>query len=170
MKFKYHISKKNTIESLNFYKLFQLIIYKKWFRDKIISNVIIYNKKMVNLSTIDKDVYKSLGFKNKSVGITLIKEVLKTKVTQYKTVPALVQHIKPKINNLITLGFDVNDKKIYKQLKSIKKIAKQLEKTKNTNVEKIFEKWEEEFKINNGMYQETLKSKKYIHYQKNSKD
>ena len=76
---------------------------------------------MVNLSTIDKDVYKSLGFKNKSVGITLIKEVLKTKVTQYKTVPALVQHIKPKINNLINLGFDVNDKKIYKQLKSIKK-------------------------------------------------
>ena len=101
---------------------------------------------MVNLSTIDKDVYKSLGFKNKSVGITLIKEVLKTKVTQYKTVPALVQHIKPKINNLITLGFDVNDKKIYKQLKSIKKIAKQLEKTKNTNVEKMLEKWEEEFK------------------------
>ena len=105
-----------------------------------------YNKKMVNLSRIDKNVYKSLGFKNKSVGQIMIKEVLQTKVTNFKTVPALVQHIKPKISNLINLGFDVNDKKTYKQLKSIKKIAKQLEKTQNKNVEKIFEKWEQDIK------------------------
>ena len=31
---------------------------------------------MVNLSRIDKNVYKSLGFKNKSIGQTMIKEVL----------------------------------------------------------------------------------------------
>jgi hypothetical protein len=51
---------------------------------------------MVNLSTIDKNVYKSLGFKNKSIGQTMIKEVLQTKVTNFKTIPALVQHIKPR--------------------------------------------------------------------------
>ena len=88
---------------------------------------------MVNLSRIDKNVYKSLGFKNKSVGQIMIKEVLQTKVTNFKTVPALVQHIKPKISNLINLGFDVNDKKTYKQLKSIKKKAKQLEKNIKKN-------------------------------------
>ena len=44
---------------------------------------------MVNLSRIDKNVYKSLGFKNKSIGQTMIKEVLQTKVTNYKTIPAL---------------------------------------------------------------------------------
>ena len=47
---------------------------------------------MVNLSRIDKNVYKSLGFKNKSIGQTMIKEVLQTKVTNFKTIPALVQH------------------------------------------------------------------------------
>ena len=88
---------------------------------------------MVNLSRIDKNVYKSLGFKNKSVGQIMIKEVLQTKVTNFETVPALVQHIKPKISNLINLGFDVNDKKTYKQLKSIKKKAKQLEKNIKKN-------------------------------------
>ena len=43
---------------------------------------------MVNLSRIDKNIYKSLGFKNKSIGQTMIKEVLQAKVTNYKTVPA----------------------------------------------------------------------------------
>jgi hypothetical protein len=101
---------------------------------------------MVNLSTIDKNVYKSLGFKNKSIGQTMIKEVLQTKVTNFKTIPALVQHIKPKISNLINMGFDVNDKKMYKQLKSIKNISKKIEKLdiNNKDVEKIFVKWEEE--------------------------
>jgi len=103
---------------------------------------------MVNLSRIDKNVYKSLGFKNKTIGQTMIKEVLQTKVTNFKTVPALVQHLKPKISNLINMGFDVNDKKIYKQLKSIKKISKKVDKELeegNKNVEKIFDQWEEEF-------------------------
>ena len=81
---------------------------------------------MVNLSTIDKNVYKSLGFKNKSIGQTMIKQVLQTKVTKYKTVPSLLQHIKPKISNLVNLGFDINDKKMYKQIKGIKKISKKL--------------------------------------------
>ena len=86
---------------------------------------------MVNLSRIDKNVYKSLGFKNKSIGQTMIKEVLQTKVTNFKTIPALVQHIKPKISNLVNLGFDINDKKLNKQLKKIKKLSKNIDKLDN---------------------------------------
>ena len=81
---------------------------------------------MVNLSRIDKNVYKSLGFKNKSIAQTMIKEVLQTKVTKYKTIPVLLQHIKPRISNLVNLGFDINDKKMYKKIKGIKKISKNL--------------------------------------------
>jgi hypothetical protein len=45
------------------------------------------------------------------------------------------------------MGFDVNDKKMYKQLKSIKNISKKIEKLdiNNKDVEKIFVKWEGEF-------------------------
>ena len=103
---------------------------------------------MVNLSRIDKNVYKSLGFKNKSIGQTMIKEVLQAKVTNYKTVPALLQHIKPRISNLVNLGLDINDKKMYKQIKGIKKISKKIDKELeegNKNAEKIFVKWEQEF-------------------------
>jgi mevalonate pyrophosphate decarboxylase len=104
---------------------------------------------MVNLSRIDKNVYKSLGFKNKSIGQTMIKEVLQTKVTNFKTIPALVQHIKPKISNLINMGFYVNDKKMYKQLKSIKNISKKIEKLdiNNKDAEKIISKLEQEINI-----------------------
>ena len=107
---------------------------------------------MVNLARIDKNVYKSLGFKNKSIGQTMIKEVLQTKVTNYKTVPALLQHIKPRISNLINLGFDINDKKLNKQLKSIKNISKKIEKLdiNHKDAEKILVKWEQEF--NNKFY------------------
>jgi 5-methylcytosine-specific restriction enzyme A len=125
---------------------------------------------MVNLSTIDKNVYKSLGFKNKSIGQTMIKEVLQTKVTNFKTIPALVQHIKPKISNLINMGFDVNDKKMYKQLKSIKNISKKIEKLdiNNKDVEKIFVKWEEE--SNNKIRYVTGKIKvKEIYYAREDK-
>jgi 5-methylcytosine-specific restriction enzyme A len=102
---------------------------------------------MVNLSRIDKNVYKSLGFKNKSIGQTMIKEVLQAKVTNYKTVPALVEHLKPRIRNLINLGFDINDKKLNKQLKSIKNISKKIEKLdiNNKDAEKIISKLEQEF-------------------------
>jgi hypothetical protein len=102
---------------------------------------------MVNLSRIDKNVYKSLGFKNKSIGQTMIKEVLQTKVTNFKTIPALVQHLKPRIRNLVNLGFDINDKKLNKQIKSIKNISKKIEKLdiNNKDAEKIISKLEQEF-------------------------
>jgi 5-methylcytosine-specific restriction enzyme A len=108
---------------------------------------------MVNLARIDKNVYKSLGFKNKSIGQTMIKEVLQTKVTNFKTIPALLQHLKPRISNLINLGFDINDKKLNKQIKGIKNISKKIDKELeegNKNAEKIFVKWEQEF--NNKFY------------------
>ena len=103
---------------------------------------------MVNLSRIDKNVYKSLGFKNKSIGQTMIKEVLQAKVTNYKTVPALVEHLKPRIRNLVNLGFDINDKKLNTQLKSIKNISKKIEKLdiNNKDAEKIISKLEQEIK------------------------
>ena len=69
---------------------------------------------MVNLSTISKDTYKQLGFKNKSRAIVFIKSVLQTKVTKYKTAEQLANHIKPKLNNLTSLGMDINDKETYK--------------------------------------------------------
>jgi hypothetical protein len=129
---------------------------------------------MVNLSRIDKDVYKSLGFKNKSIGQTMIKEVLRTKVTNFKTVPALILHLKPRISNLINLGFDVNDKKLNKQLKSIKKISKKVDKELeegNKNVEKIFVKWEQEFIIDDNKFRHVsgkIKVKE-IYYAKENK-
>jgi hypothetical protein len=104
---------------------------------------------MVNLARIDKNVYKSLGFKNKSIGQTMIKEVLQTKVTNFKTIPALLQHVKPGISNLVNLRFDITDKKMYKQIKGIKKISKKIDKLdiNNKDVEKIFVKWKQEFII-----------------------
>jgi 5-methylcytosine-specific restriction endonuclease McrA len=52
------------------------------------------------------------------------------------------------------MGFDVNDKKMYKQLKKIKKLSKNIDKLdekidlNSKNVEKIFVKWEQEQKYN----------------------
>ena len=66
---------------------------------------------MVNLSRIDKNVYKSLGFKNKSIGQTMIKEVLQTKVTNYKTVPMTkITIITPsyRIDNLYKIKESIN--------------------------------------------------------------
>jgi len=78
---------------------------------------------MVNLSKIDAGTYKSLGFKSKTIAQNMIKEVFQTKVKQFKSVAALVQHLRPKISDLIKIGFDVNDKKVNAQLK-YKKIIK----------------------------------------------
>ena len=105
---------------------------------------------MVNLSKIDTSTYKALGFKSKTIGQTIIKEVFQTKVKQFKTVAALVAHLQPKISDMIKLGFDVNDKKLSKQLRKIKSLSKSIDKldknidVNSKNVEKIFGKWEEE--------------------------
>jgi hypothetical protein len=100
----------------------------------------------------------------------MIKEVLQTKVTNFKTIPALVQHLKPRIRNLINLGFDINDKKLNKQLKSIKNISKKIEKLdiNNKDVEKYICKWEEE--SNNKIRYVTGKIKvKEIYYAREDK-
>jgi hypothetical protein len=80
---------------------------------------------MVNLNLISKDKFKQMGFKNKSTAIAFIKTTLQTKVNKFKTVERLAHHVKPKINNLINLGIDINVKenstihKAFKQLKQI---------------------------------------------------
>jgi len=106
---------------------------------------------MVNLRKIDSSTYKALGFKSKTIGQTMIKEVFKTKVDKFETVAALVQHLQPKISELLRLGFDVNDKKLNKQLRKLKSLSKKVDKldkkidVDSTNVEKIFEQWNNEF-------------------------
>jgi hypothetical protein len=75
---------------------------------------------MLNLQSISKDTYKELGFKNRTRGIVFNMGVLNTKVTKYKTVQQLTNHIKSKINHISSLGIDINDKKnsgIYKAMK-----------------------------------------------------
>ena len=106
---------------------------------------------MVNLSSISKDTYKQLGFKNKSIAISFIKGVLQTKTTKYKTEQQLANHIKPKLNNLTSLGMNINDKTMYKNLKTIKQSEKSIQKiNKNMNkidkdkINEIIAKWDRE--------------------------
>ena len=66
-----------------------------------------------------------MGFKNKSRAIAFIKTTLQTKVTKFKTVEQLAHHIKPKINNMVKLGIDINAKEnstIHKTLKQLKQL------------------------------------------------
>ena len=122
---------------------------------------------MVNLNLISKEKFKELGFKNKSLAIVFIKSVLQTKVTKYKTVEQLAHHIKPKINNLKSLGMDINNKETYKGLKSIKKAEKTIKKLENNinkndmvKVSKIIQKWDKEFNRKTWNVTGTIKIKK----------
>ena len=86
---------------------------------------------MINLNLISKDKFKELEFKSKSLAIVFIKSVIQTKVHNYKTVEQLTYHIRPKINNLKSLGMDINNKETYKGLKSIKKLDKTIKNLDN---------------------------------------
>ena len=80
---------------------------------------------MVNLNLISKDKFQKMGFKNKAKGIAFIKTVLQTKVNRFNTIEQLVQHVKPKINNMKDLGIDINAKQnstIHKGLKQLKQL------------------------------------------------
>ena len=80
---------------------------------------------MVNLNLISKDKFKEMRFKNKSRAIAFIKTTLQTKVTKFKTAEQLAHHIKPKINNMVKLGIDINAKEnstIHKTLKQSKQL------------------------------------------------
>ena len=66
-----------------------------------------------------------MGFKNKSTAIAFIKTVLQTKVNRFNTIEQLAQHVKPKINNMTSLGIDINAKQnstIHKGLKQLKQL------------------------------------------------
>jgi DUF917 family protein len=127
---------------------------------------------MVNLSTISKDTYKELGFKNKSKAIAFIKGVLQTKVTKYKTTEQLTNHIKPKLTNLTSLGMDINDKGLYNNLKAIKKSEKIIKKMdKNLNkvdqgkIDNIINKWDKEFNTKTWHISGKVKIKEIYHKQ-----
>ena len=127
---------------------------------------------MVNLSTISKDTYKELGFKNKSKAIAFIKGVLQTKVTKYKTAEQLTNHIKPKLSNLTSLGMDINDKGLYNNLKAIKKSEKIIKKMdKNLNkvdqgkIDNIINKWDKEFNTKTWHISGKVKIKEIYHKQ-----
>ena len=80
---------------------------------------------MVNLNLISKDKFQKMGFKNKSTAIAFIKTVLQTKVNRFNTIEQLAQHVKPKINNMTSLGIDINTKQnstIHKGLKQLKQL------------------------------------------------
>ena len=80
---------------------------------------------MVNLNLISKDKFQKMGFKNKATGIAFIKTVLQTKVNRFNTIEQLTHHVKPKINNMINLGIDINAKQnttIFKELKQLKQL------------------------------------------------
>ena len=101
---------------------------------------------MVNLNLISKDKFKQMGFKNKSTAIAFIKTTLQTKVNKFKTVEQLAHHVKPKINNLINLGIDINAKenstihKVFKQLKQINTKKGQAKEQAITNMLNKLEK------------------------------
>ena len=88
---------------------------------------------MVVLTKINTDFYKSLGFKNRTTGITFIKYVLQVTANKYKTEESLKQYLKPKISNITSVGFNINDKantKAYKALKYIKSLESKKNKKK----------------------------------------
>jgi hypothetical protein len=93
---------------------------------------------MVVLSKLATDVYKSLGFKNRTTGINFTKYVLQITANKYKTEEDFKQYLKPKISKLSSLGIDINDKKSSNTFKILKDIKK-LESTKGKNKQEKIE-------------------------------
>ncbi len=67
------------------------------------------------IKTRDRFFYKSLGLKNRFVGIDFTKYVLQVTANKYKTEEDFHRFLKPKISNLSSLGIDINDKKSSKK-------------------------------------------------------
>jgi hypothetical protein len=64
---------------------------------------------MVVLSKLATDFYKSLGFKNRTIGINFTKYVLQVTANKYKNEDDFKQFLAPKISKLSSLGIDIND-------------------------------------------------------------
>ena len=72
---------------------------------------------MVVLTKIEPSFFKSLGFKNRTSGITFIKYVLQVIPNKYKTENDLKKYLQPKISNLESLGIISMIKQIVKYIK-----------------------------------------------------
>ena len=88
-----------------------------------------------------------MGFKNKSTAIAFIKTVLQTKVNRFNTIEQLAQHVKPKINNMTSLGIDINAKQnsiIHKGLKQLKQLNTKKGQEKQQAITKMINKIEKQ--------------------------
>ncbi len=102
---------------------------------------------MVNLNVISKDKFQKMGFKNKATGIAFIKTVLQTKVNRFNTIEQLAHHVKPKINNMTSLGIDINAKQnsvIHKGLKQLKQLNTKKGQEKQQDITKMINKFEKQ--------------------------
>ena len=123
---------------------------------------------MVNLNLISKDKFKQMGFKNKSTAIAFIKTTLQTKVTKFKTVEQLAHHIKPKINNMINLGIDINAKQnstIHKALKQLKQLNTKKGQAKEQAITNMLNKLDKQ--INTKTWNITGKIRYVAYYHEN---
>ena len=118
---------------------------------------------MVVLTKLATDFYKSLGFKNRTVGINFTKHVLQVTANKYKTEDDFKQFLKPKISKLSSLGIDINDKKnsaTFNVLKDIKKLESKKSKKQNEEIEKKTKKLEKAIILVYGIFQALLELKK----------
>ena len=102
---------------------------------------------MVVLTKIEPSFFKSLGFKNRTSGITFIKYVLQVIPNKYKTENDLKKYLQPKISNLESLGININDKansKIYKTLKELKKLESKKGKKIQEKIDKNLKELEKQ--------------------------
>jgi len=102
---------------------------------------------MVVLTKIEPEFFKSLGFKNRTSGVTFIKYVLQVIPNKYKTENDLKKYLQPKISNLESLGININDKansKIYKTLKELKKLESKKGKKIQEKIDKNLKELEKQ--------------------------
>ena len=117
---------------------------------------------MVNLNLISKDKFQKMGFKNKSTAIAFIKTVLQTKVNRFNTIEQLAQHVKPKINNMTSLGIDINAKQnsvIHKGLKQLKQLNTKKGQEKQQAITKMINKIEKQINTKTWHISGTIKIK-----------
>ena len=94
---------------------------------------------MVNLIKVSNKELKGAGFKSKSEAVSFMKNVLKKKGSDFKTVEALVNTIKTSIQRFSDMGIDIvkDSSSQIKINKDFKKIQKKVEKVNNKYIELV---------------------------------
>ena len=103
-----------------------------------------------------------MGFKNKATGIAFIKTVLQTKVNRFNTIEQLAHHVKPKINNMTSLGIDINVKQnsvIHQGLKQLKQLNTKKGQEKQRAITKMINKFEKQINTKTWNISGTIKIK-----------